>query len=84
MATIFPANFKKKVDRAEETRTICDLEIYNKPQEIFLEQLQKTNVRWKVDNEETNHRQRSFRNKSNVKSFLLPERLFQSAAAHHL
>ena len=75
---------QKKVDRAEETRTICDLEIYNKPQEIFLEQLQETNVRWKVDNEETNLRQRSFRNKSNVKSFLLPERLLQSAAAHHL
>ena len=29
MATIFPANLEKKVDRAEKTRTICDLEIYN-------------------------------------------------------
>ena len=28
-ATIFPANFEKKVDRAEKTRTICDLQIYN-------------------------------------------------------
>ena len=84
MATIFPANLKKKVDRAEKTRTICDLEIYNKPQEIFLEQLQETNVRWKVDSEETNLRQRSFGIEWNVKSFLLWERLFQSAAAQHL